>query len=307
VARDELGTDLIPAPCAVGGPSDGAALPAADTACGRPTGTGTGTAERRLGATLGAALGLPFPAGLADAPDSVRPRPDDTCARTTPLRQAEAGRRTGTRGRRSGRGLPGRADPTSARALTPSAGRPSGRVLTTPSRPRVPGTRPASAGAGRCSAWPGLHAEGRRAAPPRPDGSPRTQPLASPPDGRPGPAVGIERYPRPTEAGSWDPRTRVGHRASALWVDTPHGGPARRTTAAKPSRTARLADRTRQRRPCVPGRPFGGAPPARQRTTARQVDSCRPSGGRAAGEVTGTPRFRRELTARQTERVSERR
>ncbi|MEV6751805.1 beta-N-acetylhexosaminidase [Streptomyces sp. NPDC051214] len=36
--------------------------------------------------------------------------------------------------------------------------------------------------------------------------------------------IEIKRYPRLTEAGSWRPRTKWGHRASELWNDTPHGG-----------------------------------------------------------------------------------
>lgn len=34
----------------------------------------------------------------------------------------------------------------------------------------------------------------------------------------------IRRYPRLTEVGAWRPRTRVGHRASPLWDERPHGG-----------------------------------------------------------------------------------
>ncbi|MGY0067635.1 beta-N-acetylhexosaminidase [Streptomyces sp. QTS137] len=36
--------------------------------------------------------------------------------------------------------------------------------------------------------------------------------------------IEIERYPRLTEVGSWRTRTKIGHRASPLWNDTPHGG-----------------------------------------------------------------------------------
>ncbi|WAX79767.1 beta-N-acetylhexosaminidase [Streptomyces sp. KMM 9044] len=36
--------------------------------------------------------------------------------------------------------------------------------------------------------------------------------------------IEIERYPRLTEVGSWRARTKIGHRASPLWNDTPHGG-----------------------------------------------------------------------------------
>lgn len=34
----------------------------------------------------------------------------------------------------------------------------------------------------------------------------------------------IERFPRLTEVGAWRPRTRLGHRASPLWDERPHGG-----------------------------------------------------------------------------------
>lgn len=36
--------------------------------------------------------------------------------------------------------------------------------------------------------------------------------------------IEIKRHPKLTEAGSWRPRTKWGHRASELWNDTPHGG-----------------------------------------------------------------------------------
>ncbi|MEU2339337.1 beta-N-acetylhexosaminidase [Streptomyces sp. NPDC013172] len=36
--------------------------------------------------------------------------------------------------------------------------------------------------------------------------------------------LGIERYPRLTEVGSWRSRTKFGHRASPLWEEKPHGG-----------------------------------------------------------------------------------
>ncbi|MEF9904222.1 beta-N-acetylhexosaminidase [Streptomyces sp. P9-A2] len=36
--------------------------------------------------------------------------------------------------------------------------------------------------------------------------------------------IEIQRYPRLTEVGSWRARTKLGHRASPLWNDTPHGG-----------------------------------------------------------------------------------
>ncbi|CAL9514321.1 Beta-hexosaminidase [Streptomyces sp. enrichment culture] len=36
--------------------------------------------------------------------------------------------------------------------------------------------------------------------------------------------IEIERYPKLTEIGSWRARTKVGHRASPLWEDKPHGG-----------------------------------------------------------------------------------
>ncbi|WP_405807370.1 beta-N-acetylhexosaminidase [Streptomyces sp. NBC_01187] len=36
--------------------------------------------------------------------------------------------------------------------------------------------------------------------------------------------VQIRRYPALTEVGGWRPRTRVGHRASPLWDERPHGG-----------------------------------------------------------------------------------
>ncbi|MFE9096418.1 beta-N-acetylhexosaminidase [Streptomyces sp. NPDC007264] len=36
--------------------------------------------------------------------------------------------------------------------------------------------------------------------------------------------IEIKRYPRLTEIGSWRARTKIGHRASTLWEEKPHGG-----------------------------------------------------------------------------------
>ncbi|MFI1421729.1 beta-N-acetylhexosaminidase [Streptomyces sp. NPDC020731] len=36
--------------------------------------------------------------------------------------------------------------------------------------------------------------------------------------------IEIQRYPKLTEVGSWRARTKIGHRASPLWDDRPHGG-----------------------------------------------------------------------------------
>jgi hexosaminidase len=36
--------------------------------------------------------------------------------------------------------------------------------------------------------------------------------------------IEIRRHPRLTEVGSWRPRTKIGHRASTLWEEKPHGG-----------------------------------------------------------------------------------
>ncbi|MEU6487820.1 beta-N-acetylhexosaminidase [Streptomyces sp. NPDC046887] len=36
--------------------------------------------------------------------------------------------------------------------------------------------------------------------------------------------IEIRRHPRLTEAGAWRARTKLGHRASPLWTETPHGG-----------------------------------------------------------------------------------
>ncbi|WP_329522754.1 beta-N-acetylhexosaminidase [Streptomyces jietaisiensis] len=36
--------------------------------------------------------------------------------------------------------------------------------------------------------------------------------------------IEIRSHPRLTEVGSWRPRTKIGHRASALWEEKPHGG-----------------------------------------------------------------------------------
>lgn len=224
MARDEIGSDLIPVPCAVERTGDGAAVLDGDTTLWAAP--GTGTADRWLRATLGAALGLPFPAaGPTDAPNSVRLHLDDTL-------QAEAYRLA----------------VTADRGIEIRGGGPAGvfwgaqtlRQLLGPDAFRRAPVRPGARHAVPVQVvqdaprlrWRGLMLDVARHFMPK-DGVLRYLDLMAAhklnvlhfhlTDDQ-GWRVEIKRYPRLTEVGSWRSRTKFGHRASPLWEDKPHGG-----------------------------------------------------------------------------------
>ncbi|MEV7858105.1 beta-N-acetylhexosaminidase [Streptomyces hirsutus] len=188
-------------------------------------GPGTGTTERWLRSTLGPALGLRFPPGTEDTRDGLRLRLDDTLA-------PEAYRLAV---------LPGR-------GVEIAGGGPAGvfwgaqtlRQLLGPDAFRKAPVRP---GATRTVPhrivedeprfrWRGLMLDVARHFMPK-EGVLRYLDLMAAhklnvlhfhlTDDQ-GWRIEIERYPRLTETGSWRARTKLGHRASPLWNDTPHGG-----------------------------------------------------------------------------------
>ncbi|TKT08407.1 beta-N-acetylhexosaminidase [Streptomyces galbus] len=216
-------TSLLPAPRAVEGPTRrGLELDDSTTLWAAP---GTESTERWLRATLGAALGLPLRPGAPDAPDGIRLVLDQTLG-------AEAYRLDVTA--EGGAQIRG-GDPagvfwgaqTLRQLLGPDAfrrapvrhgnrhGLPHLRVE---DAPRFP--------------WRGLLLDVARHFMPK-DGVLRQLDLMAAhklnvlhlhlTDDQ-GWRVEIRRHPRLTEVGSWRSRTKLGHRASPLWDERPHGG-----------------------------------------------------------------------------------
>ncbi|MGV9994361.1 beta-N-acetylhexosaminidase [Streptomyces sp. NPDC003374] len=217
-------TDVIPAPRAVEGPTgQGFRLDRDTTLWAAP---GTGTTERWIRATLGAALGLPFPAAAAPgARDCVRLTLDDTLG-------TEAYRLTVTAGQ--GAEIRG-GDPagvfwgaqTLRQLLGPEAFRRA------PVRPGAAHVVPAQVveDAPRFR-WRGLLLDVARHFTPKDGVLRRIDQMVAHKlnvlhlhltDDQ-GWRVEIKRYPRLTEVGSWRARSRIGHGASTLWEDRPHGG-----------------------------------------------------------------------------------
>ncbi|WP_073946461.1 beta-N-acetylhexosaminidase [Streptomyces kebangsaanensis] len=226
MATPEGTTDVIPAPRAVAGTPGppGRAVP-----LGRETvlwaAPGTGSTERWLRATLGAALGLPLPAGPEDAPNSVRLCLDDALEPEAYRLAAVPGRGVEIRGG-SPAGVFWGAQ-TLRQLLGPDAFR---RAPVRPDAARaVPARVVEDAPRFR---WRGLMLDVARHFMPK-DGVLRYVDLMAAhklnvlhlhlTDDQ-GWRVEIERHPRLTETGSWRARTRFGHRASPLWEDKPHGG-----------------------------------------------------------------------------------
>ncbi|GAB2741834.1 beta-N-acetylhexosaminidase [Streptomyces bullii] len=216
-------TELIPAPRAVEGPGRGTVPLTGDTAlCAAP---GTGGTERWLRTTLGPALGLPLRPGPEDARDCVRLRLDDAL-------EPEAYR------------LAVVAD----RGVEITGGSPAGvfwgaqtlRQLLGPDAFRKAPVRPGEKYRvphqviedGPRFRWRGFMLDVARHFMPK-DGVLRYLDLMAAhklnvfhfhlTDDQ-GWRVEIKRYPRLTEVGSWRARTKIGHRASPLWEDKPHGG-----------------------------------------------------------------------------------
>ncbi|MFE9306146.1 beta-N-acetylhexosaminidase [Streptomyces sp. NPDC088353] len=216
-------TDVIPAP-RVAAVSPDRAVPL-DRGTTLWAAEGTGGTERWLRGTLGAALGLPFPPGAEDEPDSVRLRLDDSLEPEAYRLAAVAGRGVEIRGG-SPAGVFWGAQ-TLRQLLGPDAFRRA------PVRPDAAHAVPAGVieDAPRFR-WRGLMLDVARHFMPK-DGVLRYLDLMAAhklnvlhfhlTDDQ-GWRIEIKRYPRLTEVGSWRARTRFGHRASPLWEDKPHGG-----------------------------------------------------------------------------------
>lgn len=215
--------NVIPAPRTVEGPMRcGVELDAETTLWAAP---GTDTTERRLRATLGAALGLPLRPGPQDARNAVRLLLDDTL-------EPEAYKLSvvvnwGIEIRGGGAAGVFWGAQTLRQLLGPDAFR---RAPVRPGRtygiahqiiedaPRFP--------------WRGLMLDVSRHFMPK-DGVLRHLDLMAAhklnvfhfhlTDDQ-GWRVQIKRYPKLTEVGSWRARTKFGHRASPLWEEKPHGG-----------------------------------------------------------------------------------
>ncbi|MFF8946527.1 beta-N-acetylhexosaminidase [Streptomyces sp. NPDC014864] len=222
--RDELAHDLIPAPRAVEHGERGAVVLDADTALWAAP--GTGTSARWIRATLGAALGLPFPPAAAqDAPGSVRLLLDGSLGSEAYRLTVAAGPGIEIRGGDAAGVF--RGAQTLRQLLGPDAFRRA------PVRPRAPRSVPAQRveDAPRLR-WRGLLLDVARHFTPK-DGVLRHLDLMAAhklnvlhlhlTDDQ-GWRLEIKRYPRLTEVGSWRARTRFGHRASPLWEEKPHGG-----------------------------------------------------------------------------------
>jgi hexosaminidase len=216
-------TDLIPAPRALDGP----------LRCGfvfdeRTTlwaGPGTGTTERWLRSVLGPALDLALPPGPEDSPQAVRLRVDDTLEPEAYRLAVSATWGVEIRG----------GDPagvfwgaqTLRQLLGPEAFR---RAPVRPgTRYGIPHQTVEDAPRFR---WRGLLLDVARHFMPK-DGVLRYLDLMAAhklnvlhlhlTDDQ-GWRIEIKRHPKLTETGSWRSRTKLGHRASPLWDERPHGG-----------------------------------------------------------------------------------
>ncbi|MDX5567161.1 beta-N-acetylhexosaminidase [Streptomyces sp. ID05-04B] len=217
--------DLVPAPRTVEGPL-GLDVPfdANTTLWAAP---GTETAERWLRGTLGAALGLPLRPGPRDARDGVRLCLDDTLAPEAYRLSVVAHGGGGVEIRGGGPAGVFWGAQTLRQLLGPEAFRRA---------PVRPGTRYAVPHRTIEDAprfrWRGLMLDVARHFMPK-DGVLRCLDLMAAhklnvfhfhlTDDQ-GWRIEIRRHPRLTEVGSWRARTKIGHRASPLWDDKPHGG-----------------------------------------------------------------------------------
>ncbi|WP_277755294.1 beta-N-acetylhexosaminidase [Streptomyces lasalocidi] len=219
----QLATPLLPAPRAVEGPMRcGLDLDDSTTLWAAP---GTESTERWLRATLGAALGLPLRPGAPDAPGGVRLVLDDTLGAEAYRLDVVATRGVEIRG----------GDPagvfwgaqTLRQLLGPDAFR---RAPVRPgTRQGLPHLRVEDAPR---FAWRGVLLDVARHFLPK-DAVLRQLDLMAAhklnvlhlhlTDDQ-GWRVEIRRHPRLTEVGSWRSRTKLGHRASPLWDERPHGG-----------------------------------------------------------------------------------
>ncbi|MFI0811363.1 beta-N-acetylhexosaminidase [Streptomyces echinatus] len=215
--------ELIPAPRAIEGPARTTVPLDRDTTLW--AGPGTERTERWLRATLGAALALPLRPGPPDARNAVRLLLDDTLEPEAYRLDAVDGRGVEIRGGGPAGVFWGAQ--TLRQLLGPDAFRRA------PVRPDtglgVPDQVIADAPRFR---WRGLLLDVARHFMPK-EGVLRYLDLMAAhklnvlhlhlTDDQ-GWRIEIKRYPRLTETASWRARTKIGHRASPLWDEKPHGG-----------------------------------------------------------------------------------
>ncbi|MFI2758279.1 beta-N-acetylhexosaminidase [Streptomyces echinatus] len=215
--------ELIPAPRAIEGPARTTVPLDRDTTLW--AGPGTERTERWLRATLGAALALPLRPGPPDARNAVRLLLDDTLEPEAYRLDAVDGRGVEIRGGGPAGVFWGAQ--TLRQLLGPDAFRRA------PVRPDtglgVPDLVIADAPRFR---WRGLLLDVARHFMPK-EGVLRYLDLMAAhklnvlhlhlTDDQ-GWRIEIKRYPRLTETASWRARTKIGHRASPLWDEKPHGG-----------------------------------------------------------------------------------
>ncbi|MFI2432526.1 beta-N-acetylhexosaminidase [Streptomyces sp. NPDC018693] len=216
-------SDLIPAPRTIEGPLPGGAV--VDDSTTLWAAPGTQTTERWLRATLGAALGMPLRPGPRGARDSIQLLLDDRLGPEAYRLTATAARGIEIRGGDAAGVF--RGAQTLRQLLGPEAFRRA------PVRPGIRYGIPHQVieDAPRFRRR-GLLLDVARHFMPK-DGVLRYLDLMAAhklnvlhlhlTDDQ-GWRVEIRRYPRLTEVGSWRPRTKVGHRASPLWDERPHGG-----------------------------------------------------------------------------------
>ncbi|WP_406476700.1 beta-N-acetylhexosaminidase [Streptomyces platensis] len=217
------GGGLVPAPLSIDGPGRGTVRLGADTALA--AGPGTEDTARWLRDTLGAAFGLPLPPGSGTTPDTLALAVDPALPPEGYRLAADA--RWGVRITGGGPAGVFWGAQTLRQLLGPHAFRRAplapGRAAVLPEQTIEDGPR---------FAWRGMLLDVARHFLPK-DGVLRALDLLAAhklnvlhlhlTDDQ-GWRIEIRRYPRLTEVGAWRERTKLGHRASPLWDERPHGG-----------------------------------------------------------------------------------
>ncbi|MGA5564751.1 beta-N-acetylhexosaminidase [Streptomyces platensis] len=217
------GGGLVPAPLSIDGPGRGTVRLGADTALA--AGPGTEDTARWLRDALGAAFGLPLPPGSDTTPDTLALAVDPALPPEGYRLAADA--RWGVRITGGGPAGVFWGAQTLRQLLGPQAFRRAplapGRAAVLPEQTIEDGPR---------FAWRGMLLDVARHFLPK-DGVLRTLDLLAAhklnvlhlhlTDDQ-GWRIEIRRYPKLTEVGAWRERTKLGHRASPLWDERPHGG-----------------------------------------------------------------------------------
>ncbi|MFE7543109.1 beta-N-acetylhexosaminidase [Streptomyces platensis] len=217
------GGGLVPAPLSIDGPGRGTVRLGADTALA--AGRGTEDTARWLRDTLGAAFGLPLPPGSGTTPDTLALAVDPVLSPEGYRLAADA--RWGVRITGGGPAGVFWGAQTLRQLLGPHAFRRAplapGCAAVLPEQTIEDGPR---------FAWRGMLLDVARHFVPK-DGVLRALDLLAAhklnvlhlhlTDDQ-GWRIEIRRYPKLTEVGAWRERTKLGHRASPLWDERPHGG-----------------------------------------------------------------------------------